>query len=50
MYEPASRAAFTVHTGGSIDDEHGGWANLFTLRSRVGGVRRPRGNDVSTER
>ncbi|HTF54454.1 MAG TPA: hypothetical protein VK735_44020 [Pseudonocardia sp.] len=27
--EHASRAAFTVHTGGSIDDEHGGWANLF---------------------
>lgn len=25
----ASRAAFTVHTGGSIDDEHGGWATLF---------------------
>jgi hypothetical protein len=27
--EHASRAAFTVHTGGSIDDEHGGWATLF---------------------
>jgi hypothetical protein len=27
--EHASRAAFTVHTGGSIDDEHGGWASLF---------------------
>lgn len=27
--EHAARAAFTVHTGGSIDDEHGGWATLF---------------------
>jgi hypothetical protein len=27
--EHAARAAFTVHTGGSIDDEHGGWARLF---------------------
>ena len=27
--EHASRAAFTVHTGGSIDDQHGGWAGLF---------------------
>jgi hypothetical protein len=27
--EHASRAAFTVPTGGSIDDEHGGWAPLF---------------------
>jgi hypothetical protein len=27
--EHASRAAFTVHPGGSIDDEHGGWASLF---------------------
>ena len=26
--EHAARAAFTVHTGGSIDDEHGGWARL----------------------
>jgi hypothetical protein len=25
----AARAAFVVHTGGSIDDEHGGWARLF---------------------
>jgi hypothetical protein len=24
----AARAGFTVHTGGSIDDEHGGWARL----------------------
>jgi hypothetical protein len=27
--EHAARAAFVVHTGGSIDDEHGGWATLF---------------------
>src|SRR3954451_14666613 len=27
--EHAARAAFTVHTGGSIDDEHGGWARLL---------------------
>ena len=27
--EHAARAAFVVHTGGSIDDEHGGWARLF---------------------
>ena len=27
--EYAARAGFTVHTGGSIDDEHGGWARLF---------------------
>jgi hypothetical protein len=27
--EHAARAAFVVHTGGSIDDEHGGWAGLF---------------------
>ena len=27
--EHAARAGFTVHTGGSIDDEHGGWAGLF---------------------
>ncbi len=27
--EHAARAGFTVHTGGSIDDEHGGWAWLF---------------------
>jgi hypothetical protein len=27
--EHAARAAFTVHTGGSVDDEHGGWARLF---------------------
>jgi hypothetical protein len=27
--EHAARAAFVVHTGGSIDDEHGGWASLF---------------------
>jgi hypothetical protein len=27
--EHASRAAFTVHTGGTVDDEHGGWATLF---------------------
>ena len=27
--EHASRAAFTVHTGGCVDDEHGGWATLF---------------------
>ena len=26
--EHAARAAFTMHTGGSIDDEHGGWARL----------------------
>jgi hypothetical protein len=25
----AARAAFVVHTGGSVDDEHGGWAGLF---------------------
>jgi hypothetical protein len=27
--EHAAGAGFTVHTGGSIDDEHGGWARLF---------------------
>ena len=27
--EHAARAGFTVHTGGSIDDEHGGWARQF---------------------
>jgi hypothetical protein len=27
--EHAARAAFVVHVGGSIDDEHGGWARLF---------------------
>jgi len=27
--EHAARAAFVVHTGGSVDDEHGGWAGLF---------------------
>ena len=27
--EHAARAAFVVHTGGSVDDEHGGWASLF---------------------
>ena len=27
--EHAARAAFVVHLGGSIDDEHGGWARLF---------------------
>ena len=27
--EHAAQAAFTVHTGGSIDDEHGGWARLL---------------------
>jgi hypothetical protein len=27
--EQVARAAFTVHTGGSIDDEHGGWARLL---------------------
>jgi len=27
--EHVARAAFTVHTGGSIDDEHGGWARLL---------------------
>jgi hypothetical protein len=27
--EHAARAGFVVHTGGSIDDEHGGWARLF---------------------
>ena len=27
--EHAARAGFTVHMGGSIDDEHGGWARLF---------------------
>src|SRR4249919_256928 len=27
--EHAARAGFTVHTGGSIDDEHGGWARLL---------------------
>ena len=27
--EHAARAAFIVHTGGSIDDEHGGWARLL---------------------
>ena len=27
--EHTARAAFVVHTGGSVDDEHGGWASLF---------------------
>ena len=27
--EHAARAGFTVHTGGAIEDEHGGWARLF---------------------
>lgn len=27
--EHAARAAFVVHTGGSVDDEHGGWSRLF---------------------
>src|SRR5436190_564157 len=27
--EHAARAAFTVHTSGSIDNERGGWARLF---------------------
>jgi hypothetical protein len=27
--EHAARAAFVVHAGGCIDDEHGGWARLF---------------------
>ncbi len=27
--EHTARAAFVVHTGGSVDDEHGGWAKLF---------------------
>ena len=27
--EHAASAGFTVHAGGSIDDEHGGWARLF---------------------
>src|SRR5690242_17982456 len=27
--EHAARAGFTVHTGGSIDDEDGGWARVF---------------------
>jgi hypothetical protein len=27
--EHAASAAFTVHSGGYIDDEHGGWARLF---------------------
>ena len=27
--EHAARAAFVVHIGGCIDDEHGGWARLF---------------------
>ncbi len=27
--EHAARAGFVVHTGGSIDNEHGGWARLF---------------------
>jgi hypothetical protein len=27
--EHAARAAFVVHVGGSIDDEHSGWASLF---------------------
>jgi hypothetical protein len=27
--EHAARAAFVVHVGGSIDNEHGGWARLF---------------------
>jgi hypothetical protein len=27
--EHAACAAFVVHAGGSIDDEHGGWARLF---------------------
>lgn len=27
--EKAAHAGFTVHTSGSIDDEHGGWARLF---------------------
>src|SRR4051794_41959061 len=37
--EHAARAGFTGHTGGSIDDEHGGWARLFRglSESRVRG-------------
>jgi hypothetical protein len=27
--EHAARAAFVVHVGGCIDDEHGGWSRLF---------------------
>jgi hypothetical protein len=27
--ERSARAAFVVHVGGSIDDEHSGWARLF---------------------
>jgi hypothetical protein len=27
--EHVARAGFVVHAGGSIDDEHGGWARLF---------------------
>jgi hypothetical protein len=27
--EHSARAAFVVHAGDSIDDEHGGWARLF---------------------
>jgi hypothetical protein len=29
--EHAARAAFVVHVGGCIDDEHGGWARLFRV-------------------
>src|ERR687889_112670 len=33
--EHAARAAFTVHTSGSIDDEHGGWARLLRGASEL---------------
>jgi hypothetical protein len=33
--EHATRAGFTVHPGGSIDDEHGGWAGLFQSVSKA---------------
>ena len=33
--EHAARAAFTVHTSGSIDDEHGGWARLLRGASQL---------------
>jgi len=33
--EHAARAAFVVHTGGSVDDEHGGWARLFNGVART---------------
>ena len=36
--EHAARAGFVVHTGGSIDNEHGGWARPVPGRRRVLGT------------